>query len=211
MHKRKFNYGFVLLLFLLLLIFFLPTRLIKIESIECQSQYDKCPESVLTQLEQVKHGSINKTKKEIANALNDNNLILDYSTQYAFPNKLVVNILLRKARFSIYDKETNKYFMLDGDGTILFTSDNTVLPTVIQNGQKVNLTALRLIEGVYLMYQVTKGEVVNDSLVVELPSGKSVIFPLEGDTEVLLGSLRLIYSSYPDRDIDLRFNDAVLR
>jgi hypothetical protein len=63
------------------------------------------------------------------------------------------------------------------------------------------------------MYQISKGEIDGNSLVVELPTAVRVIFPLDGtkDKDVLLGSLRLIYSEVTDKEIDLRFKNALLR
>ena len=61
------------------------------------------------------------------------------------------------------------------------------------------------------MYQVNKGEMINSGLVVELPTRVRVILPLEGSVEILLGSLRLIYSQVTDKEIDLRFKNPILR
>jgi hypothetical protein len=68
------------------------------------------------------------------------------------------------------------------------------------------------------MYQVRDFTVQDDSLLVELPGQIRVIFPLDGDSQILLGSLRLIYSKIqnegnPEKysQIDLRFKNPVLR
>jgi hypothetical protein len=53
-------------------------------------------------------------------------------------------------------------------------------------------------------------------LVVDMGTGFRVIFPLEGDEQVLLGSLRLIYSKIQTsnlnnyKQVDLRFANPVL-
>ena len=78
-----------------------------------------------------------------------------------------------------------------------------LLPTVIVSGdlkkvgEKINdnqLFALKIIEGVNQMYQVSTGKIIDNSLHVELASGIEVIFPVDGDIQVLLGSLRLVYA-----------------
>jgi hypothetical protein len=68
------------------------------------------------------------------------------------------------------------------------------------------------------MYQVGQSSIQDGSLLVELPGQIRVIFPLEGDSEILLGSLRLIYSKVREdgnlagySQIDLRFTNPVLR
>ena len=66
------------------------------------------------------------------------------------------------------------------------------------------------------MYQVGCGVISNDTLVVDMKDGFKVIFPLEGDEQVLLGSLRLIYSKIQTsnlnnyKQVDLRFANPVL-
>jgi hypothetical protein len=55
-------------------------------------------------------------------------------------------------------------------------------------------------------------------LLVELPGQIRVIFPLEGDSDILLGGLRLIYSKIKEdgnlagySQIDMRYKNPVLR
>ena len=87
-------------------------------------------------------------------------------------------------------------------------------------GEKVGereLTALKIIQGVYIMYQVGEGELSQDGLTVILKDGQKVLFPVNiGEPEVLLGALRLIYAKIENegsdfREIDLRFENPVLR
>jgi hypothetical protein len=73
-------------------------------------------------------------------------------------------------------------------------------------------------------YQVREGIIEDESLVIELSQGPRVIFPLEGEKEVLLGSLRLVLSKLNNdaQDskienvsgasiIDLRFKNPVIK
>ena len=88
-------------------------------------------------------------------------------------------------------------------------------------GQKVSdndLFALKIIQGMDEMYQVTTGTIQNDTLTVDLTSGIRVLFPLEGsDPDILLGGVRLIYTkittNYPGmyKEIDMRYKNPVLR
>lgn len=209
---KKFLLPLLVVIFLSLA-FFIPPRLIKIAKIECASQYGTCPQELEAGMRKLESGNLAKTKKEIAKVLKGNLLVSDYSIQYMFPDKLKVSILLKKARFAVYNKNSGKYLLVGGNGQVLGSTDSTFLPTVTQSGDIPDLLALSLVEGVFAMYQIGKGEVVSDSLVVELPSGKRVIFPLgeDKDKEVLLGGLRLIYSNVQDKEIDLRFKNPVLR
>ena len=201
----------VFYVFLFLFVFFLPGRVIKINQVECESQYGECPEDLNFKLQALNSNQITNSKKQIQNILKNDLMVSDYSIQYAFPDKLKVSILLKKAKFAILNKDTQKYLLLGNAGEVLGTSDETLLPYVIQNGETPNLFALTLMEGVFNMHQVNRGEIKGASLVVELPTRVRVIFPLEGSAEILLGSLRLIYSQVTDKEIDLRFKNPILR
>lgn len=92
-------------------------------------------------------------------------------------------------------------------------------------GEKVsqeNLFVLNLIYSLYSSYQVGGGKIENQGLVIQLPQGITVIFPLEGDEAVLLGSLRVILDRLNEdikdsriekevKVIDLRFQNPVLK
>lgn len=197
----------------LCLILFAPGQLIKINKIVCESQYGECPDSIESDLGKLDLSNITKTKKLLADNLDQNLLISTFSVQYGFPDKLKINILLKKPVAAIFDTDSNKFYLVGNDNQILGEALESSLPTVAQKGNIPDSVAISIMQGVNAIYQVTRGEIINDSLVVELPTHVRVIFPLDGvrDTEVLLGSLRLIYSEVTDKEIDLRFKNALLR
>ncbi len=210
--------------------FLMTLRIIKISNIECFSQYGDCPVEITSKLESVKSKSLSNSKKEISKILRDNFLISDFSTQFKLPSTLKVNLVIRKAVFALRQKDTDNYTLIDKDGYVVAISNSSNLPTVIVNeklknvGEKVSdrdLFSLKLINGVFNMYQVNFGDIRDDSLVVELPSDLTVIFPLEEsierDSDFYLGVLRLIVTKIETensgkyREIDLRFKNPVLR
>lgn len=210
-------YKVVLIIVLILVLIFAPQFIIRVKT-ECKSQYGDCPKELGDGVRKSEVGSLYQTRKNIKKYLKNNNSVSNYSTQFKLPNTLVVNLLIKKPIFAIKDNLTNRIFLLDKDGNILSEEKTTLLPTVIQEGQKPNLNALRLMLGVYLMYQTTTGDLQNDSLTVELTPQLKVIFPVEGENDVLLGSLRLIYEKIQSdpksamyKEIDLRFKNPVLR
>lgn len=219
-----------LLLIIFILAFFLPPKLIKISSVECSSQYGDCPEEINEKLQNLRSKSLIEVKKETSKILKDNFLISDFSTQFRIPGALKVNLVIRKAIFALKQKDTSNYSLIDKDGYVVAIADASALPTVIVNeklknvGEKIdegNMFSLKIMSGVFNMYQLNSGEIKEDSLVVELPTPLNVIFPLEGeetrDTNYYLGVLRLIVtkieneSSGKYREIDLRFKNPVLR
>lgn len=210
-------YKVVLIIVLLLVLIFAPQFIIRVKT-ECKSQYGDCPKELESGIRNLESKNLYQTRKNIQKFAKNNNSISNYSTQFRLPNTLVVNLLIKKPIFAIKDNLTERLFLLDKDGNTLSEEKTTLLPTVIQDGQKPNLNALKLMLGVYLMYQITTGDLQNNSLTVELTPQLKVIFPVEGETEVLLGSLRLIYEKIQSdpkstiyKEIDLRFKNPVLR
>ena len=171
--------------------------------------------------------SIAKAKKEIKKKLSTDPLVSNFSIQYKLPNVLRVDVVVKSPIFSLKSSLSGKYASVSEGGTVLVVADNSSLPTVnIEGdvpgvGQTVNdkyLFALKLIDGVNEMYQINKGVVEGDTLLVDLPGGLRVIFPLvDADRDLLLGSLRLIYSNiqkegtFSYSQLDLRFGNPVLR
>jgi len=193
---------------LLLVVLSLPF-LVKVKT-ECNPKNDSCP--------QVPNESLYKAKRDSGKILNQNPKVLDYSLQFKLPNTLLINLITKKPYFAIIDTDTNTTLLLDEKGVFLSQTDKTTLPTIIQKGKSPNLFALKIVAGVKSMYSVSSGEIKNESLVVDMQDGLRVVFPLEGDADVLLGSLRLIYSRVSTGDlvgkysqVDLRFHNPILR
>lgn len=215
-------FGLVIALFSV----FLALPLVFKVNIFCKSQYGSCPNEINSQLKINNGKSIAGAKNGVNRILKHNLLISDYSTQFKFPNILIVNILIKKPIFAIRN-ESNQIELIGEDGHILELSDSTGLPTLIitgnlkKVGEEIDTNqsfALKLIQGINDMYQINTGTVVDNSLVVELPTSIKVLFPLDGDTQILLGSLRVVYTKVESDDqkgrykeIDLRFKNPVLR
>lgn len=216
----------IVILVLVLLSVFLPGLLIKV-TIDCHDQYGVCSDTVKGKVENLNGKSISFVKKEIKKRFSGDSLISSFSTQFKLPNILKLNIITKPPIFSLKSMVTNEYAMVSDDGTVLMYSNNSNLPTVYMNeslievGKKVDTKyklALELMDGVGKMYQIYRGTLEGTTLLVDLPGGVRVIFPLvDADRSLLLGSLRLIYSEIQKEtevkysQIDLRFKDPVLR
>lgn len=205
---------------------FLSPFFIKIK-INCKSQFGSCPERVLSRIGVFNGKNLYIAKRNIGKILSSDFTISNYSLQFKLPNILETYIVVKKPFAALVDRNTKIAALVDGDGKILSFGSDSTLPTVTTDlinqseGQRVtdrDFFALKIIAGVFQMYQIRTGEMDSESLVVELSPQIRVIFPLYGDSDILLGSLRLIYSkiSEPDNtgkfsEIDLRFKNAVLR
>ena len=192
---------------------FIKVRLI------CKSQFGDCPGEVSSKVQSQNGKSLFEVRRQIKKILKSSSQVSDFSTQFKLPATLLVDILIVKPEFAIFDKDSGKTLLVDKSGSILGMDDSSPLPTVVQSGDIPNILALNLIKGVYEMYGVSRGEITNLGLVIELPGPVKVIFPVEGaDSQVLLGSLRLVYTKITTgemsgkySEIDLRFKNPVLR
>jgi len=215
---------YLLIVVFIVLLFLIPL-FIKVK-IECKSQFGECPAEVNSKLQALNSKSLFSADRAIRKNLKENFLISDFSIQFKLPNIVFVNVIAKKPYFALKDSSSGKFELIDQKGIVLTTADYSGLPTVVNTepvrkiGESVSakdLFALKLISGVYEMYQVGYGMITNDALVVDIPPGVRVIFPLEGDSEILLGSLRLIYArvtaSYLGvySQIDMRYKNPVLR
>lgn len=214
----------VLILVAVMLIFGWPFFL-KI-GIKCQSQFGECPSEVLRDLQNYKNKSLYSAKAGISKSLKKNYLVSSYILQFKLPNVVLVQVVVKKPVFALQNKAAGMVALTDIDGKVLSTNKQTTLPVIDidhelpKPGDYVgdnNLFALKLISGVNEMYQISLGQLINDTLVVDLTGPIRVIFPLEGETEVLLGALKLIYTKTQGdlagkfTQIDLRYKNPVLR
>jgi cell division septal protein FtsQ len=207
--------------------FLMFSLLLKVK-IVCRSQQGSCPKELEVGMRAYESKNLNTARAGIEKLLKESYLISDFSCQFKLPNFLYVNLVVRKPLFALKEDGSESLVLVDKNGKVLSMAKDSVLP-VVRVGQKlpspgqnvgeVNLNALDLAEGVWEMYQVKQSVIEDNTLLVELPSQIRVIFPLEdGNKEVLLGSLRLIYSQITNGDymgrfsqIDLRFKNPVLR
>lgn len=222
---KKLILPVVLGLFLLLI--FLPKFLISVK-IHCKSQYGDCPKEVVEGVAPLNGKKMFYAKRELRKKMQTNFLISDFSIQFKLPNILKVDLIVKESLFALKNISSGEFALVDKEGRVLAKSNQTDLPTVSVNedlpgiGEKVsdkNLFALELTYGLFKMYQVGLGTIEGDSLLVEIPGGVRVLFPLVGsDKDLLLGSLRLIYANIQDgsgkmlySQIDLRYGNPVLR
>jgi len=191
---------------------------IKVRTV-CKSQFGNCPTEIEGEINSRSGEKLYVVKTELAKVLRNNSQVSDFSFQFKLPNRLEVNLLILKPEFAILNKNTGKTYLVDRSGKVIGESASSLLPTIIQLDDTVNIFSLNIVKGIYDMYGVSKGEIVDSSLVIELPGAVKVIFPVRGeDYQVLLGSLRLIYTKITATEsvgkyseIDLRFKNPVLR
>jgi hypothetical protein len=216
--------GIFSIIFVVSFLFVLPF-LIKVK-VNCKSQYGTCPQQISDKLTPINGKSLFYAKKTIKNIFKTEFIISDYSLQYKIPDILNIDLLVKKPVITFkYLKSAS--ILVDAEGKVLSGATESALPVINidkelpkegQNIEGPELFALNLAVGVYQMYQVREFLLQENSLLVELPGQFKVIFPLDGDSRILLGSLRLIYSKVRSEgnpagvsQVDLRFTNPVLR
>jgi hypothetical protein len=170
-----------------------------------------------------------QASRETRKMLDDKVYIKNYSIYYFFPDKLEVNTIVRKPKFSVYNGEN--FLMIDSDGTVISLAESTALPYIkipgkfLDIGEKVSdeeLFSLNLVFDIQKLYQIKESLLDESKLIIKFESGYTVLMPLISDREVLVGSLILIIDSLKDSDfmskydknvqiIDLRFKNPVLK
>ena len=204
-----------LLIFLLFIPILIFPRIVKVKKIECYNQYGLCADDFMSKVNPAIGESINNAKKKITEEFNNTKQIEKYSSRFKFPSTLRIDLILKKAKYAIQNKNTKEIVLVDDKGMVLEQVDKTNLPYIIVDGSLTDskqLFALELMYSIYYLYQVKNGEIVNGSLEVVIPKEGKIIFPLEGERDILLGSLKLILSRAGNfKEIDLRYKNPVIR
>jgi hypothetical protein len=217
----------LILIFVILLLIFLPQFVIGV-NIDCESQYGECPQSVLDKISTLNGKKLVNAKKKLKEVLKSDFSISTYSFRFKLPNIIHVELLVKKPIFALKNLSSDVITLVDKDGQVLESVLSSALPTVTTDealpavGQRIsdkNLFALGLMNGVYQMYQIESGKIQGETLLVDLAGPVRVIFPLvDANRDILLGSLRLIYSNIKGseggslyREVDMRYKNPVLR
>jgi len=207
-------------------------RYLSIAKITCTSPNGPCPADMKAHLQQLVGSKLATVKMKIRAMILDNPGIDGYSLRLMLPNTVSVYILEKTPLYAIQPAQQNIFFDIDKGGVVVKIQKENNLPFVITDsklpnvGEKVDsklLFALSLVDSIYYSYQVIDAVVDSESLKVDLPGQLTVIFPLEGDKDALLGAFKLIvdrvHAGGPGgvtdlskvTNIDLRFKNPVLK
>ncbi len=208
-------------------------EIIVISEISCASQYGPCNKKIASYLEGFKQTKLSKAKSKIRHYLEESISVEQFLIQFRFPSRLQIDLVENKPVFALKRDDGPGNALIDKKGVVIGSSESTNLPTLKifselpVVGEKVpdkTLFALDLIYDIYESFSINEGSILKETLVVKFPRGPEVIFPLEGDRQVLLGSLNLIISRLNAireesrienvggiQTIDLRFKNPVIK
>ena len=208
-------------------------KAVKIKYIKCENQYGQCSEELLERLNTAVGMNLYEARTQISKFVKEDSTISNYSIQYKLPNRLIVSILDKNPKFAVSNKKNGIVALIDAKGEVIGFAKDTNLPGVEIGTKMPNvgsvvdrniLFAAKIVYGVRLSNYVSRAELKDNGLFITLDEGSRVIFPLDGDYEVLLGSFNLLLSrlnlitkdtkidnTENISEIDLRFNNPVLR
>jgi len=188
----------VLASLVVLTVLLLPHRLV-IQKIECSSQFGKCSEIVKNDLEKLlnKNFTLKSSNSKVEDLLSKNPRILDFSTQYVPANSLKVHVVERKGEVAIKELGSDTYLIVDNLGQLIEERIESELPKIqIESGSlkvgsdEINFSS-SLVSELAKYYNIRQTKIDGFSMRAKYDS-LELIFPLEGNIDVLLGSLELL-------------------
>ena len=225
----KTVYYFLFFVLALSSIFFVPRTLV-IKEVSCQSQFGRCSGKISEKIKDGQNLSFLDSKSRLIETLSKEISVGNFSLQFEFPDSFKVHIVERVPKFAVQSLVQPEIALVDKNWLVISLTESTNLPSVYLYGSipkegdivSDNLAfALGLVYDMNTSYQIKKGTIENKSFVVGLEGGQRVIFPLEGDTKVLVGALSLMLNQLNSesqdfkmsnvQEIDIRFKNPVIR
>jgi len=198
----------------------------------CESQYGYCNDTTSHFLNTLEGKNYFKTKREINKYLKANCLVKESSLQYKFPNIIHARLVERKPLYALKTGE-NSFYQISGDGVVLGKTESSGLPFVenaaidLPLGSYVNQDlsfSLKILRYLNLIFGINGGYLKETGVEFRIQDGPLVIFPKNGDSDILIGALRLIVQNvsqpnweyslvkpYNKITIDLRYRNPVIR
>lgn len=203
----------------------------KIADVDCVSQFTKCNENILNSLNKVEKGNVIVTRRNIVKAISQNPLIKKYSVQLNLNGKYIVMVEERVPKYCV-EGEEEKYIS-DSEGLIIKINDSGSIMCIDSVEEKYKLGDRLSVRDYFnetLLYKMRDisgiGNIYleQNNLVVEYKGSIKLLFPKEGDTDVLAGKAYYTVSqfdkiekyiieigNYSISEIDFRFNDPVVK
>ncbi|KKQ75969.1 MAG: hypothetical protein US96_C0001G0045 [Candidatus Woesebacteria bacterium GW2011_GWB1_38_5b] len=226
--RRKISKWLILPLVVFLLFFLVP-RLVKINLLDCESQFGPCNEMIISELKKTQGRSYLETHNNISMFFKESVLVSDYSIKFNFPSKFIVHVVEKKPIVSLVKRlDEQTFYFVDSSGLILFTQKGSLLPKIIfpdeynlEIGKKVGsdlIFASKILQGCFITYGSRLAIATPEFIEVDLPDSVKVRFPINGDLNLLLGSLNILLSQLNMNQtdskikfIDLRYKNPVIK
>ena len=184
----------VLLLGALIVGVYFLFRSVKVVNIYCKNQYGGCSSDITESLMFARGEQIISAKKKIETVLRDNVLISQYVVRYKLPDTLNVYVIEESPQVAIKESD-NTFSVFTAEGQLIGVLPEVNVPTLLLEDYNPNVKqreyATELLFALHQIYGVWFGRIHYDGIVCDVQSHQ-VIFPLEGDVDVQLGTLQLL-------------------
>ena len=218
-------------IFLLTLIIFVLFNLIKIKKVECKSQFSKCSPVIINDLAYIHDQNIVKTYREVKNTIDDHILINSYYIHFDLNRSLIVYVNERAPKYCLNGE--NKTYYFDDNLIVLKISEESgekcvndpissyeVGDHLGKNDEFAHSLFLRLAN----LSHIGNIKYETDYLTVEYYEGIKLLFPLEGNSEILAARVYYVVTQFDKikrglleddiseiSEIDFRYDGPVLR
>lgn len=220
----KFILSFLVVALLASGFFFIP-KLIPVKGIDCASQFGPCSTDIEAKVKKYEGQNLYDAKRGISRELKAEDGVTKFTQHFAIPSALSVYVIEKKSYIALTRQGLGRFYLFDAAGRFIEETESTNLPILVfEEGEpdKERLSArhtlaAKILHGLFSLYEVKVARVRQDSLEADITTSTKVIFPLDGDADVLLGSLNLIFSRLNTTqensriEIDLRYKNPVIR
>lgn len=196
--------------------FYFLSRKVVIASSTCSSQKGGCTEEIENLLSSQIGKNYFSARGFLVDRLNDSTRVESYNLRFIFPSTINLEIIEKEAVVALAFAP-EQVFTFDERGNVLGEVTQTNLPTVkVVEGlsDKPIKFAAQLFVDLNKYYNVNSAELSKFGLKTNI-SGTEVIFPVEGDIDVLLGSLEVVLQLKPSTGkiytVDLRYKNPVIK
>lgn len=214
---------FIFVLVIPFLVFLVIILNLKLQRVSCVSQYGICNSELVDGLVVHEGTSLIGAYFKIKDYLALNQGLKEYSVDFVLPSSYRINALMRKPVAAI--KRESEFFLVDVDGVIIDNVVSTQLPYIELQSNVSHDEAIFgafIISELYSYFGIHEALVTNDGIFFKLREDVNIIFPREGDVDLLLGGLQLIFSRLNtiledsriekgNIQIDFRFNNPVVK
>ena len=193
-------------------------------NVVCSSQFGPCAKGISEFADGLAGQGLLQSRSRLVAFLSTNPLVSDYSIDFVVPRGFKINVVERSGYVALGKFGQDEYLVSDRNGLVIKKDRATALPILFVDGQLPDIGerlsddyyfAAGILDTLNASYATHVGMVKGDSLEVTILESVDVIFPLSGDNQVLIGSLRFLLSrlkpTASGSTIDLRYKNPVIR
>lgn len=182
----------LILLFLLILPY-----LVTVKDVRCNSQFGSCSPHIVSGTDELVGVTYKNLEKQIA--LNDvlQSEVDAFTYYFIPPSQLVVNVIEKKGAIAVRSEAEEEFHIVSLDQTFISTAENTQLPKLyIDSSDYIDHPdfgfCIELLSSLSQYYSVNEAIWTNNSFLIVYNESTEIVFPTQGDIDVLLGSLEVM-------------------